>query len=91
MEIVWDPSKARTNVARHGVRFADVEPVFYDSCAVSIEDTGSFGEQRFVTIGSDGLGRVLVVAYTYRGDDAIRVISARVASPGERELYEEGV
>jgi uncharacterized DUF497 family protein len=91
MDIVWDPSKAKTNVARHGVRFSDVEPVFNDLRALTIEDAGSFGEQRFVTIGSDGFGRVLVVAYTYRADDAIRVISARIASSRERKLYEEGV
>jgi len=91
MQIVWDRSKAKDNVVRHGVRFSDVEPVFYDPRALTLEDAGSFGEQRFVTIGSDGIGRVLVVAYTYRGDDAIRVISARVASPGERRLYEEGI
>jgi uncharacterized protein len=91
MEIVWDPSKARANVARHGVRFSDVELVFYDHRALTVEDSSINGEQRFVTIGRDGLGRVLVVAYTYRGDNAIRVISARMASSGERKLYEKRV
>nr|WP_084111440.1 BrnT family toxin [Gloeomargarita lithophora] len=48
-----------------------------------------FDEERFITIGVDGFGRVLVVAYTMRSDD-IRVISARQATRQERQQYEEG-
>jgi uncharacterized DUF497 family protein len=56
--------------------------------AVTIEDA-RHGEQRFVTIGADILGRVLVVVYAYSGEDEIRLISARRATPGERRVYEE--
>jgi hypothetical protein len=45
-------------------------------------------EDRFVTIGVDALGRLLVVAYTRRGDDA-RLISARKATASERRQYEK--
>jgi uncharacterized protein len=90
MDIVWDPAKARSNYARHGVRFSEVEQVFYDPLALTTEDTSGSRERRFVTLGSDGLGRVLVVVYTYRGE-TVRVISARRASPGEVKSYEEGV
>jgi uncharacterized DUF497 family protein len=90
MDIVWDAAKAKSNYARHGVRFSEVEPVFYDPSALTVEDISASREQRFVTLGSDGLGRVLVVVYTYRGE-TIRVISARRASPGEVKSYEEGV
>jgi uncharacterized DUF497 family protein len=47
-------------------------------------------EQRFVSIGMDVIGRVLVVVYTYRGED-IRLISAHSATKRERERYEEGI
>ncbi len=56
--------------------------------AVTIEDS-HHGEQRFVTIGTDLLGRVLVVVYAYAGEAEIRLISARKATPKERKTYEE--
>jgi hypothetical protein len=45
-------------------------------------------EARFVTLGMDGFGRLLVVCYVYRGEATIRVISARKAEPHERKSYE---
>ncbi len=90
MDIVWESAKARSNYGRHGVRFSEVEQVFYDPSALTVEDTSASREQRFVTLGRDGQGRILVVVYTYRGE-TIRVISARRASPGEVKSYEEGV
>lgn len=86
MEIEWDPNKAKKNVRKHGISFADAATVLYDDLAITIEDP-RHTEQRFVTIGSDALGRVLVVVYTYRVDK-IRLISARDAIPTERERYE---
>jgi uncharacterized protein len=90
VDIVWDSAKARSNYARHGVRFSEVEQVFYDPSALTVEDAAAPREQRFVTLGRDGQDRILVVVYTYRGE-TIRVISARRASPGEVKSYEEGV
>jgi len=90
MKVTWDPNKARANLAKHGVRFSDVEIVLFDPTALSREDEGSEGEQRFVTVGSDALGRVLTVVYSYHGD-AIRIISARKATGSERKAYEAGV
>jgi hypothetical protein len=55
--------------------------------AVTIEDK-RHDEQRFVTVGTDLLGRVLVVVYAYDGED-IRLISARKASQNERRIYEK--
>jgi uncharacterized DUF497 family protein len=54
--------------------------------AVTIEDPDAQGEQRFVTLGMDAIGRVLVVIHTPRGDK-VRLISAREASRGESEQY----
>lgn len=90
MEVRWDPEKARTNFQKHRVRFADAELVLFDPRAVSIEDANAQGEQRHVSIGTDAIGRVLIVVYTYRGDH-IRIISARKATRKERRSYEEGL
>jgi uncharacterized DUF497 family protein len=90
MKVSWDPEKARANLAKHGVRFSDAEPVLFDAGALTREDEYAEGEQRFVTVGSDALGRVLTVVYSYQGE-FIRLISARKAAGSERKAYEEGI
>ena len=90
MDVVWDPDKAKVNLKKHGVRFADAETVLFDPNALTSEDMETEGEQRFVTVGMDALGRILIVVYTYRGED-IRLISARSANRRERMQYEEGI
>jgi len=90
MDIVWDPEKARINMKQHGIRFSDAEMVLFDPNALTRGDLDVKNEQRFVSIGIDAIGRVLVVVYTYRGED-IRLISARSATKRERERYEEGI
>jgi uncharacterized protein len=88
--VAWDPDKARTNYRKHGVRFSDAETALFDPMAVTSEEAAVGGERRFVSIGADAVGRVLVVVYCYRGDD-IRLISARRANRKERKQYEEGI
>ena len=90
MDITWDPVKAHSNVEKHGVAFSDAEPVLFDPYGITVEDESVDAEQRFVTIGLDALGRILVVVYTYR-DDNIRLISARQAIRQERKDYETGI
>jgi uncharacterized DUF497 family protein len=90
VDVVWDPEKARLNLKKHGVRFPDAETVLFDPNALTRGDIESEGEQRFVTVGMDTLGHILVVVYTYRGKD-IRLISARSATKRERSQYEEGI
>jgi uncharacterized DUF497 family protein len=90
MKVTWDPMKARANLAKHGVRFSDAESVLFDPGALTREDEDAEGEQRFVSVGSDAMGRVLTVAYSYQ-EEVIRMISARQASRKERRAYEEGV
>ncbi len=75
---------------RYDIRFSDTEMLFFDPNALTPEDLDVENEQRFVSIGMDAIGRVLVVVYTYRGED-IRLISARTATKRERERYEEGI
>ncbi len=88
MKVVWDTRKAARNIRNHGIEFSHAASVLDDPMAVTIEDT-RYGEQRFVTIGADILGRVLVVVYAYSGEEEIRLISARKASPKERRIYEQ--
>jgi len=68
MSYQWDPQKAAANWEKHGVDFADAVGVFEDEWALTIKEEYIEDEQRFVTMGMDFLGRVLVVVYTYRGD-----------------------
>ena len=86
VDVEFDPAKARANLRKHRVSFADAEQALRDPQAVTIEDPDSEGEQRFVTLGADTLGRILVVVYAFRGD-RIRLISARKASKGEARQY----
>jgi len=86
MEFEWDPKKARANFRKHGVSFADAVSVLTDELAITIEDI-EHDEQRFVTLGTDAFGRLLIVVYSYR-EDRIRFVSARKATPSEQEQYE---
>ncbi|MCL2872439.1 MAG: BrnT family toxin [Betaproteobacteria bacterium] len=88
MAIVFDPVKNRRNIRDYQIDLTDVDGVFFDPFALTREDR-DHDEARFVTMGMDGFGRLLVVVYVHRGED-IRAISARRAEPHERRLYEEG-
>jgi uncharacterized DUF497 family protein len=83
----WDRDKAKVNLKKHGVDLADAVGVFADPLALTIEDPDSLEEPRWITLGTDFLGRLLVVVYTYRGD-TVRLISARKSNKKERECYE---
>ena len=90
MNIIWDPDKASSNLQKHGVRFSDAESVLYDPLALTIEDEDAISEHRFVSLGTDNLGRILAVVYTYRGEQ-IRLISARKAEKSEIRSYEKRI
>ena len=62
----------------------------YDPFAMTLEEQIVAAQQRFVSIGSDAVGRVIVIVYSYRAD-TIRLISARKATPSERKQYEKGI
>ena len=90
MDVIWDPAKAEANLRKHGVHFSDAEAVLFDPLALSMEDEDAEGEDRYIAMGQDTVGRVLVVVYTYRGD-AIRLISARPATRKEIKVYEKRI
>lgn len=86
MTIEFDPDKAHANLRKHGVGFAHAEQALRDPSALTVEDPDAVGEQRFVTLGMDALGRLIVVVHSQRGERT-RLISARKASRGEAEKY----
>ncbi|HLF00878.1 MAG TPA: BrnT family toxin, partial [Anaerolineales bacterium] len=86
MDYQWDVAKAKSNKEKHGIDFADAVTALDDDNALTMPDDDP-DEDRFVTIGLDALGRVLVVIYTYRSSAMIRIISARKATPRERKQY----
>lgn len=88
MGFQWDPAKARLNLRKHAVDFADALGVFEDADALTALDPHPT-EERFLTLGMDLLLRIVVVNWTWRGED-IRLISARRATPRERRQYQEG-
>jgi len=86
MKFEFNPAKALSNLKKHRSSFSDAEAVFYDDRALTIEDPDAQGEQRFLTIGQDTLGRILVVCFTER-DERMRIISARKAEKPEVKHY----
>lgn len=84
----WDANKAASNLAKHRVSFDEAVTVFYDPFSATFGDPDhSQDEERFVTVGHSAQGRLLVVCHTERGG-AVRVISARRATPRERKRHE---
>lgn len=90
MDVRWDPAKAKANFKKHGVRFSDAESVLFEPLCLTLEDESAEGEQRFISIGPDAGGRVVVVVYSHRNDE-IRLISARLATRSETRAYEKGI
>ena len=87
MDYEWDPAKAATNLQKHGISFADAVSVFSDDFALTVADDFA-EEERFVMLGTDAFGRLLLVVFTWRGEQIIRIISARKATRQERTQYE---
>jgi uncharacterized DUF497 family protein len=90
MNFEWDPKKATANRRKHGVTFEEATSALRDLFSATAHDPDhSDDEERFVTFGISSQGRLLTVSHTDRGN-AIRIISARLATNAERQIYEEG-
>jgi uncharacterized DUF497 family protein len=87
MDYDWDPEKAEANFKKHGVHFADAVLALEDPLGLTSPDPDASGEARFVNLGADPSGRVLVTIFTTRGSKT-RAISSRKASRAERRKYE---
>ena len=90
MAVEFDPTKDEINREKHGVSLSEGDGVLNDPLARTMEDEFVEGEQRFVTLGMNTFGALMVVVWTSHGDDA-RLISVRRAVPKERRNYEEGL
>ena len=89
VDIAWDPNKAAANLSAHGVSFVDAATVLTDDMALTREDPDAVGEQRFVSLGMSATGALLVVVYTYREPDTVRLISAWKPNKPQRRQYEK--
>jgi uncharacterized DUF497 family protein len=90
MSFEWDPKKAVSNRRKHGVIFEEAASALRDRFSATAHDPDhSEDEDRFVTFGISSRGRLLAVSHTDRGN-VIRIISARLATTTERQIYEEG-
>ena len=94
LEFAWDPAKAASNLAKHGVSFAQAATVLLDPLALTVFDEAhSELEERWFTLGQTSDGKLLAVAHTYAATSPtharVRLISAREASRNERRQYED--
>jgi uncharacterized DUF497 family protein len=88
MNFEWDGNKATSNKRKHGVDFEEASTALRDPLSVTGSDPDhSINEERFITFGLSSQQRLLVVSHTER-NNTIRIISARIADPSEREIYE---
>jgi uncharacterized DUF497 family protein len=85
----WDLGKAAANLAKHHVSFEEACEVFFDPFLVLVE-AGTDEESREAAIGLTEDWSLLVVVHAVRQAGALRIISARPATPSERREYENG-
>jgi uncharacterized DUF497 family protein len=88
----WDKKKEEFNIQKHNVYFEEAKTVFYNSLSKIFDDEiHSIKEKREIIIGHSGKGKLLIVVFTERRKNLIRIISARPATAKERKNYEENV
>jgi uncharacterized protein len=87
MQFEWDEDKNETNIRRHGIDFADIPTVFNAPMLTDLDDRIEYGEDRWMSIGILA-NLTVVIIWTERDTDTIRLISARKANRYERQRYE---
>ncbi len=86
----WDTKKAEINFHKHGISFDEASTVFNDPLAVIFDDpVHSFGEQREIIIGHSDQNKLLLVCFTEKKNNIIRVFSSRLTTKKERKDYEQ--
>jgi hypothetical protein len=83
MQVEWDASKAAANLRKHGVSFDEAATALLDRNALAQEDRDAGEEQRWILVGMSALARLITVVYTLRGEERLRLISARKATRAE--------
>jgi uncharacterized DUF497 family protein len=87
--IEWDEAINGANRKKHGISFEEASTVFADENALLLADPDhSTAGDRFLLMGFSSSLRILVVCHCYRrGDEVIRIISARKATRMEHAVY----
>ena len=91
IEFNWNRAKAAANIKKHRVSFEEAQAVFFDDFARHMPDPEhSHREDRYLLLGLSGRARLLVVSHCFReGGSVVRIISARKATPRERDYYRD--
>jgi len=90
VQFEWDEAKRKANIAKHGIDFLDVPEMFGSLMLVGTDSRKEYGETRKIGFGFIR-GRLMVVAFTERAPNSIRIISARKANTREEAHYQEAV
>ena len=90
MEFDWDDNKRKLNINKHGVDFVAARELWFSPMIVKEDDREDYGERRWIGMGRLG-ERVMVVAFTKRERNVIRIISCRKANHREVSYYEQAI
>jgi uncharacterized DUF497 family protein len=90
VDFEWDEEKNKGNIRKRGFDFADAWEIFEAPMQTALDLREDYGEERWKGIGFLG-NRIVVVIFTYRGEDRIRIISLRKALKHERKKFEEAI
>ncbi len=91
IDFEWDPQKNKANIQKHNIGFREASTVFKDTLSITIFDPDhSIDEDRYITIGTSNLGRIIMVSHTDRGNRT-RIINARELTNTERKDYENEI
>jgi uncharacterized protein len=86
----WDEDKNQENIRKHGFDFGDAWEIFEAPLLEALDLRAEYGEDRWIAIGLLG-NRVVVVTFTQRDEDTVRIISLRKALKHERNKFEEAI
>ena len=90
LSVEWELRKAAAHEKKHGAGFKEASTVFGDPLAWFQTDVPhSQDEDRLRLLGRSSENRLLAVLFTDRGDELVRIVSARLATSRERRKYEE--
>lgn len=88
MRFEWEPEKAKENERKHEVSFEEAATCFDDPNACYLRNESPSYEDRLILIGLSSRSRLLFVVHAEVGREAIRIVSARKASPAQRRIYD---
>ena len=90
MEFEWDKRKRQINIKKHGIDFLDAPEIFQGPMLVGIDETDDYGEDRYIGIGFLR-AQVVVVVFTEKHREIIRLISVRKATKHEEERFRKAL